>query len=315
MDIFLLVIASAAIGIVVGTLSGLLGIGGGTILVPIFKLIFGLPAVSSTATSLFTIIPTSISGSVTHVRKKTCLPLLGVVAGIGGACTSPVGVWLASVSEEWMIMVAAAAVIGYSAITMFLKAVKMRKGASGSADPKEGIDSKEGTGSKENAGSKESADSKESTGSKGNSGSKEYPENIEASKLKEAASTIPTGKLVGLGLVIGAVAGVLSGYIGVGGGFLMVPLFMQLLGTPMKLTSGTSLIAVMILAIPGTVTNAMMGNIDWIAGIFVAVGAIPGAMFGSRMISKVPEFQLRILFGGFLIVAAILLVLNQLNIL
>ncbi len=95
----------------------------------------------------------------------------------------------------------------------------------------------------------------------------------------------------------------------------MVPLFMQLLNTPMRLTSGTSLIAVMILAIPGTVTNALMGNIDWIAGVFVAIGAIPGAMLGSRLISKIPEFQLRLLFSGFLIVAAVLLVSNQIGML
>lgn len=307
MDVFLLVISSAAIGIVVGTLSGLLGIGGGTILVPIFKLVFGLPAVMSTATSLFTIIPTSLSGAFTHFQKKTCIPLLGVMAGLGGACTSPLGVWLASVSPEWTIMVAAAIVIAYSAITMFMKAMKLRNkqkvqvqgdagdaAASQSSVPSTGAQGKSvGPGSSRNE--KPLAEPHETT-------------------LDSFLKDVPNRKLVIFGLVIGAVAGLMSGYIGVGGGFLMVPLFMQLLNTPMKLTSGTSLIAVMILAIPGTVTNAAMGNIDWVAGIFVALGAIPGAAIGSRFISRIPEFQLRLLFSGFLIVAAALLVLNQIGV-
>lgn len=287
-----MVISSAAIGIIVGILSGLLGIGGGTILVPIFKLVFGLPATASTATSLFTIIPTSISGAATHIKKKTCIPLLGAIAGIGGACTSPVGVWLASISPEWLIMIAAALVIAYSAITMFTKAMKLRTKEAGKK------------ASELDAGETHASISP----------TEDLPQNAPVS-LSESVSKIPTGKLVGYGVIIGAIAGLMSGYIGVGGGFLMVPMFMQLLNTPMKLTSGTSLIAVMILAIPGTITNAMMGNIDWIAGIFVALGAIPGAVIGSRLISKVPEFQLRLLFSAFLIVAVALLILNQLNVL
>ena len=273
MDIFFLIISSLLVGLVIGLLSGLLGIGGGTIMVPAFKLIFGLPAIASTATSLFTVIPTSISGAFVHIRKKTCIPLLGIAAGLGGACTSPLGVWLASLSPEWAIMTAAALVIAYSAITMFAKAMKMR-GKSVSADAK-----------------------------------------AQGEASLDSLRDIPARKLIPLGALIGAAAGVMSGYVGVGGGFLMVPLFMQLLKTPMKLTSGTSLIAIIIIAIPGTITNAVMGNIDWIAGIFVALGAIPGAAIGSRLISRIPEFQLRLLFSGFLIVAAALLVINEMGIL
>ena len=112
MDIVTSFIVPALVGIVVGILSGLLGIGGGTILVPVFRLAFGMSPVMSTATSLFTIIPTSLSGAVSHVRHRTCVPSLGVAAGLGGAVTSPFGVWLATISPGWLIMVVAALVIG-----------------------------------------------------------------------------------------------------------------------------------------------------------------------------------------------------------
>lgn len=258
----------ACVGLVVGILSGMLGIGGGTILVPTFKLGFAMPALSATATSLFTIIPTSISGVISHVRNKTCIPRFGAAAGVGGAITSPAGVWLASISPEWGTMVAAACVIAYSAITMLRKAF--------------GLLRRERNGSGEEAG-------------------------LEPFEAASGAKPVMIAGCIGL------VAGVLSGYVGVGGGFLMIPLFMQLLHMPMKLTSGTSLIGVMLLSIPGTVMQAMLGNVDWVAGICVAVGAIPGAVLGTKLLKHVPELALRFIFGAFLLVAAALLIYDQIS--
>lgn len=275
-----MILGSAAVGIIVGMLSGMLGVGGGTVLVPVFKLLYGMPAIAATATSLFTIIPTSLSGVITHVRNRTCIPLLGVAAGVGGAIVSPVGVWLASISPEWTIMVAAALVIGYSAITMFRKALRLRT--------KKRM---------QLAGLPETA--------KGSS----EPELHRQSELVLP----PKGRMFGIGFCIGLIAGVVSGYVGVGGGFIMVPLFMQLLGTPMKMTSGTSLIAVMILAIPGTIAQAMLGNVDWLAGILIAIGTIPGAAIGSKLMVRVSELALRFGFSIFLLIAAALLVLNQVD--
>ncbi|WP_443657177.1 sulfite exporter TauE/SafE family protein, partial [Ellagibacter isourolithinifaciens] len=119
-------VAPALVGVLIGIASGLLGIGGGTVMVPIFRLVFGMSATMSTATSLFAIIPTSISGAISHVKGKTCIPALGIAAGLGGACLSPVGVWLAQLSPDWLVMLAAALIIGYSAINMFKKAFKLR---------------------------------------------------------------------------------------------------------------------------------------------------------------------------------------------
>lgn len=296
MDFFLLIVGSAAVGVVVGILSGLIGVGGGTVFVPVFKLLYGMPAIAATATSLFTIIPTSLSGVVTHIRNKTCIPVLGVAAGIGGAIMSPLGVWLASMSPDWAIMAAAALVIAYSATTMFRKALKLRR-----KKLQEHADGGEASNKPMESASRDKAAAKP-----------------DASRGEEAAlsgvSLPDKRRLVVIGFCVGLAAGVVSGYVGVGGGFLMIPLFMQLLKTPMKLTSGTSLIAVMILAIPGTITQAMLGNVDWIAGIMVSIGAIPGAVIGSKLISRVSELSLRFVFSAFLLVAAVLLILNQVGV-
>ena len=118
-------IVAALVGVGVGLLSGLLGIGGGTIMVPLYRLAFGLSPVAAAATSLFTIIPTSLAGLGKHVRNKTIIPKLGVAAGVVGAVFSPVGVWAASKSPGWLIMAAAAAVIiSIPIASLFLKTQK-----------------------------------------------------------------------------------------------------------------------------------------------------------------------------------------------
>ena len=276
MDVFAAFIAPALAGVFVGVMSGLLGVGGGTIMVPIFRLAFGMGPLASTATSLFAIIPTSISGVVAHARAKTCVPKLGLALGVGGAVMSPMGVWLASVSPGWLVICVAAIVIGFSALKMFKTAVKCAP-----------------------------------TPRAGRSGG-----NVQAASAKAVPDQpVLSRKRYLQGACIGLIAGLASGYVGVGGGFIMVPLMLAVLDIPMSLASGTSLIAIMILAIPGVIEQGLLGNIDYLAGIAIVAGSIPGALVGARLVRVVPERQLRFIFGGFLLVAAVMLMLNEFGIL
>ena len=345
MDQLGLLIVSLAVGVGVGVLSGLLGIGGGTVLVPVFKLGYALSPIMSTATSLATIIPTSISGAISHVRRKTCVPSLGVAAGLGGAITSPVGVWLATMSPDWAIMVAAAAVIAYSATTMFSKALKAPKGegtakaaanaevanacsGKSSAEEVEARETAAGTpgaraeahgaeaavaGAGARAVASETAAAAAAAGA-GTPGARAEAHGAEAAVAgAPAMPAVPqmTRRQLVMGVGVGAIAGVASGYVGLGGGFVMVPLMVSLFHIPMKLTSGTSLIAVALLALPAAVTQTMLGNVSWLVALAVAAGSVPGALLGARLIPRVPERTLRFIFSGFLLVGAVLLALNQ----
>lgn len=321
-------VVPALVGVLIGIASGLLGIGGGTVMVPIFRLAFGMSATMSTATSLFAIIPTSISGAISHVKGKTCIPALGIAAGLGGACLSPVGVWLAQLSPDWLVMLAAALIIGYSAINMFKKAFKVSracqpaKGADAAASP-----STQSSGAPEGSrtevrvasatarisGTGETLADLSATG-----GSSSAMPSLASSGGQAAAASSDDSPLsrkqLLQGAAIGLVAGLASGYVGVGGGFIMVPLMLSIIGIPMRKASGTSLIAVMILAIPGVIEQGIIGNINYLAGIAIVIGTIPGAVIGARLVTKVPERTLRLLFGCFLIVAAVMLVLNEVGI-
>ena len=257
-----LFLVSLVVGLVVGVLAGLLGIGGGMLLVPAFKLCYAMDSLMCTATSLFTIIPTSISGAVSHIRNKTCLPKLGVAAGLGAA-----------LSPDWAVMGAAALIIAYSSVTMFRKALKAPKAtkpvASSSQPDASALSSCHPERSAAGAKSKDLAAVEDRAAA------------IERAHLEAPAIG---WREAAIGAAIGLFAGLASGYVGVGGGFIMVPLMLSLVGISMKQASGTSLIAVMLLAIPGTIEQGLLGNIDYMAGIAVAVGSIPGAVIGAFVI-------------------------------
>ena len=316
MDATLIMAAvSLVVGLAVGVLAGLLGVGGGTLLVPIFKLGYAMDSIMCTATSLFTIIPTSVSGALSHLRNKTCIPRLGLAAGLGGAVTSPLGVWLATQSPDWAIMGAAALIIVYSATTMFRKALaapkvpwRKKHFAAQSAGEQAGAVGDAAAAAAASVPSDADAPSA-SAAAEPASPAPARPLAPSLAAEKDAATVGP--RELAIGVAIGLVAGLASGYVGVGGGFIMVPMMISIAHISMRVTSGTSLIAVMILAVPGTIAQALLGNINWIAGIAVACGSVPGAMLGARLVPKVPERQLRFLFAGFLLVAAVMLVVNQ----
>ncbi|WP_165248731.1 sulfite exporter TauE/SafE family protein [Adlercreutzia sp. ZJ141] len=305
MDVVSLIVLPALCGVGIGIFSGLLGIGGGTVMVPAFRLLFDMSPTMSTATSMFAIIPTSISGATQHLRNKTCLPAVGLAAGIGGAFTSPVGVWLAQCSPGWMVMLAAALVIGYSAFTMLQKAVKMgassqgesSQSSSSQSSPAQGLHSQSSSSQAETQATAEPLETPAATSV--------------TSVTSEAAPTKTSRRQLALAAGIGLIAGVASGYVGVGGGFLMVPLFISLIGLSMKQASGTSLIAVMILAVPGVIEQMLLGNVNYFAGLAIVAGTVPGAIIGARLVRRVPERALRFIFGGFLAFAAIMLAVNE----
>lgn len=292
---------AALVGVGVGVLSGLLGIGGGTVMVPLFRLAFGMEPIAATATSLFTIVPTSISGMWKHAKNKTSLPRVGIVCGLTGACLSPVGVWAANVSPGWAIMGAAAVVVMYSSFTMLKKALAAPKG--GAAKGSRKACEKKSTTSDAAAVGAAGATGDAAAGGSSAAGAQVAPLEAPAIKL--------TPKYVAKVALIGVVAGFMSGYVGVGGGFIMVPLFVSMLGIPMRLASGTSLTAVCILAIPGVIEQAVLGNIDYMVGVAMMVGSIPGAIVGANLVKRVPERALRFAFALFLLLMAVLLVVNE----
>jgi len=112
---------------------------------------------------------------------------------------------------------------------------------------------------------------------------------------------------------VGAAAGLLSGLLGIGGGILMVPGFNQVIGLRLKETIATSLVCVGIFAIPGMVTHAFLGDIDWRFALLLAVGVIPGARIGAVLAIRADRLVLRRVVALFLLTIAVIYLIGEVN--
>jgi uncharacterized membrane protein YfcA len=100
---------------------------------------------------------------------------------------------------------------------------------------------------------------------------------------------------------IGLLAGLLSGLFGVGGGVVMVPLQMLFLGETIKAAVRTSLGAIVAIAISGLAQHTWNGNVLWVPGICLGAGGILGAQAGTRLLPRLPDRTVNLLFRLFLI--------------
>lgn len=115
-------------------------------------------------------------------------------------------------------------------------------------------------------------------------------------------------RIVGL-VCIGLVAGFLSGLFGVGGGILIVPALVFLIGFGQKLSAGTSLAAIVPTSLVGVITYATHGSVDWVAAIVLAIGSVVGAQIGTYLLNRLPKRVIQWLFIGFLAVVIVQLFL------
>jgi uncharacterized protein len=104
---------------------------------------------------------------------------------------------------------------------------------------------------------------------------------------------------------IGVVAGLLSGLLGIGGGVIMVPAFIELLALPLKSAIATSLVCVGIFGVPATITHAFLGDVDWRLAILLTAGVVPGARIGASLTIRTAERRLRLAVGVFLALIAL----------
>jgi uncharacterized protein len=121
---------------------------------------------------------------------------------------------------------------------------------------------------------------------------------------RDAVST-GTGRRRNRPLLVAASAavGLFTGLLANGGGFLLVPMYVLIFGLRMTQAAGTSLLVVMVLAIPTLAAHVALGHVDWAVAAAFALGAVPASAVSARLAQRVPGTQLRHAFGWFLIVS------------
>jgi uncharacterized protein len=116
------------------------------------------------------------------------------------------------------------------------------------------------------------------------------------------------------GIVIGLAfcIGVLTGLLANGGGFLLVPAFVVLLGLSAGMASGTSMVAVGALALPTLLVHWQLGHIDWPVALIFGIGSLPGSILGAQAAQHIPADTTRRAFGVVLVAFSAAFLLRQL---
>ena len=282
-------VKTLVVGAVSGVLSGMFGIGGGMITTPAIRLLLGGSAISAVATPLPIIIPTALTGALGYVRRGIADVRAGLIIGGGGAGAAVAGAW----ATQWIggsaLMVATGVLVVYMAFDMWLSG--RRAGAHAHAP--------EGSVSASEEGPLLVSDS-------------DGP--VDAPDALSATATPPQPSAVKLAL-LGLGAGLYSGLLGLGGGFVIVPLLMRLFGFGTKRAIGTSLVAIAILSVPGTITHTLLGHIDWRLAIALSVTVIPGAWLGARVTVAASEHHVRTAFAIMLAIVGVVMFANEASVL
>ena len=112
-------------------------------------------------------------------------------------------------------------------------------------------------------------------------------------------------------LVIGTVAGAFSGLFGVGGGTVIVPLLILWFGYGERLATGTSLAAIVVIGLLGTIAQGgIYGNVHVLTGLLLAIPAVAGVVLGTAIQQRISQRAVSYLFAALLTVIAIELILK-----
>lgn len=276
-NIFLLL----GLGGAVGMLSGLFGVGGGFLMTPLLMML-GIPAPVASATDANQIVAASISGTIAHMRRGNVDFKMGTYMVVGGLIGSKLGVqlfqWLQALGQiDFVIKILFVVMLGVIGTFMFI----------------EGLHALRGTDS-------------------GGSGKNKV---ALASRLPLPFRVyFPTSGLeasVLVPLIVGGFVGVLAAIMGVGGGFIMVPAMIYLIGMPTQVVVGTSLFQILFTTANTTFWQAAQNQtVDIVLALLLLIGSVVGAQFGTRLGSRLQGEQLRILLALIVLATGVKLALD-----
>ena len=255
------------LGGIVGILSGMFGVGGGFLMTPLLFFI-GIPPAVAVATEANQIVASSFSAVLAHLRRKTVDLRMGTVLLVGGLIGSALGVWVFNILRSMGqvdLLVKLSYVIFLGAIggLMFIESLNTIRNTRKGKAPKR----------------------------KHHTWIHALPFKMKFRTSGLYISVIPPA-------LVGVFVGVLSAIMGVGGGFIMVPAMIYLLGMPTKVVVGTSLFQIIFVTAFTTLLHATTNyTVDMILAVLLLVGGVVGAQVGARIGVYLKAEQLRILLA------------------
>ena len=257
------------LGGLVGILSGMFGVGGGFLMTPLLFFI-GIPPAVAVATEANQIVASSFSGFLAHFRRKNVDIKMGFVLLVGGLIGAAIGVQVFALLREigqvdLLVKLCYVLFLGIIGILMFfesLRAIRRSKNPTHKRIIK-----------------------------KRHNWIHNLPFKAKFRTSGLYISVIPP-------TCIGFIVGILSAIMGVGGGFIMVPAMIYLLGMPTKVVVGTSLFQIIFVTAFATVMHATTNyTVDMALAVLLLIGGVLGAQIGTRIGLRLKAEQLRILLS------------------
>ena len=270
------------LGAGVGFLSGMFGVGGGFLMTPLLIFV-GVPPPVAVASEANHITASSVSGVLAHWLRKGVDFKMGAYLLVGGMAGSSAGVWLFGVLSELgqidlaisLLYVIFLSIVGILMLQESARTILRRRRHAG---PPRRI---------------------------------RQPGWIRALpvKIRFHKSHLYISAFLPIG--VGAVVGVLAGLLGVGGGFILVPAMIYLIGMPTSVVIGTSLFQVVFVTANVTFLQSIHNQtVDVVLAFFLLVGGVVGAQYGARIGARLPGEQMRGLLALLVLAVAVKLLLD-----
>ncbi|MAR57589.1 MAG: permease [Rickettsiales bacterium] len=277
-SVFILII----LGLAVGFLSGMFGVGGGFLMTPLL-ILMGIPPAVAVASEANHILAASVSGFLAHMRRKNFDFLMGIILLTGGVVGSIIGVfllkYLLSIGYEKIFIS-----ISYVLILIVVGFYMLKESISSLKNISDGK-------------IKKLHDHAWFHG---------LPFKLKFRKSHLYISVLPP-------IIIGLIAGILSSVMGVGGGFILIPAMIYILGMPTQIVVGTSLMQIIFVTLVSTIMHSYINQtVDVILSSLLLLGAVIGAQIGTRVMIRLKGEQIRFLFAIIIILVAIVLLLELL---
>ncbi len=273
------------LGGLVGVLSGMFGVGGGFLMTPLLFFI-GIPPAVAVATEANQIVASSFSGVLAHLKRKTVDLKMGTVLLIGGLIGAALGVllfnYLKSLGQVDLLVrlcyVGFLGVVGGLMFVESLNSIRRARKTQTTTAPK-----------------------------------RRQRNWIHALPFKMRFRTSGLYISVIPPILVGLAVGVLAAIMGVGGGFIMVPAMIYLLGMPTKVVVGTSLFQIIFVTAFTTMLHATTNyTVDMALAVLLLIGGVIGAQVGTRIGVHMKAEQLRVLLAMMVLVVCFKLALELL---
>lgn len=271
------------LGGLVGFMSGLFGVGGGFLMTPMLIMI-GIPPTVAAASDSNQIVAASSSGTYAHARAGSVDFPMGLLLLVGGIVGGSLGVVLikflrAMGNADFVITVTYVVMLGGIGAYMFVESLRSMRVAE-TVKP---------------------ARTRPSL----------YARIVEALPWKMHFRRSNVRLSILMPLLLGVLVGTLAAIMGVGGGFIMVPVMVYLLRMPMHVVVGTSLFQILFTCINVTILQASLNRtVDFVLALFLLVGSVVGAQIGAVVSKRLKADQLKILMAIIVLVVTIKMLLG-----